>query len=130
MRVDLDLEPSCLAGLHRSAVREAERCQPLAEGDHLLCKRAAQIRGVATRVESAEVAIQLAFGVANAGFISNDQGSVHRCDGAAAAGLRFNPAQDFVHAFESRDVTEAQLGTIEADGSQTTGLSVPTQVDS
>jgi len=66
-------------------------------------------------VETAEVAIQLAFCGPNAGFVGNDERSVDPCYRATSTSLRLDPRQDVVDGLEAVDFAEAQVRAVQAD---------------
>ena len=65
MRMHFYLKASRLPGLHFGAITEAASLQEAAEGDHIRRKRPAQIRGMASGVETPEVPVKIAFGLAD-----------------------------------------------------------------
>ena len=72
MRVNLNLEESLLAWLHRCAVPETQRFQALAEGEDVTGEWATEICGVAPGMETAEFAIKLPFHRPDASLVPND----------------------------------------------------------
>jgi hypothetical protein len=130
VRVNFDLEAAFLAGRYGRSVTKTQHFEPPAERDHLFGKRTPKVSSVTTRVETAEVGVQLAFRGPNAGLISNDQGSIHGNHRTPASGFGLDPVQNLVNTFQAGDITKVQLRTFQRDGSQTTRLSIPTKIDS
>src|ERR1041384_2084134 len=84
---------------------------------------------MATGVESAKILIQLALCWTNAGLVLDYQGSIYGHNRRAAARFVLDPTKDLSHIFQARDALKMQACTVHFDGSQTTRLSIPTQVD-
>lgn len=66
-------------------------------------------------VETTEVAIQLAFGGPNAGFVRNDQWSIDAYYGATSTGLGLNPCQDVVCGLKAVDFASTQVTAVQAE---------------
>src|SRR5258707_449047 len=128
MRMDLNLESPFLPCRHQCAMPEAKRFQLSAERDHVLCKRPAEIRGVAAGMEPAEATIQFALRFTNPRRIPNHQRSIDGRHCAPAPRLRLNPPQYLVHALQAIDASQPQVRPIKDNRRQTARLSIPTQI--
>ena len=70
---------------------------------------------MAPGVETAEVAIQFAFGWPNAGVVGNDERSVDPYYGTTSSGLGLDPRENVVHSFKTVDLADAQVRSGQAD---------------
>ncbi len=92
--MDFDLPAAGLVWLNGGAVLEAEGLECAAEGEYVLGEGEAEIGGVATGVEAAEVVIEGAFGGPDAGGVVDDGWGVDGGDGVVLGALLGDPVKD------------------------------------